>query len=133
MDTSNFDNTENFKRGLEVRREVLGEDYVSASIEKGAAAPFTRKLQQFATEYAWGTVWCNDTLDRKTRSIMNICILSALGREAELRLHVRGAVNNGVSKDEIAEALLHTGVYAGAPTAVAGFRTAAEVFEQMGI
>ncbi len=133
MDTSNFDNTENFKRGLEVRHEVLGEDYVSASIEKGAADPFTRKLQQFATEYAWGTVWCNDTLDRKTRSIMNICILSALGREAELRLHVRGAVNNGVSKDEIAEALLHTGVYAGAPTAVAGFRTAAEVFEQMGI
>ena len=133
MDTSNFDNTDNFSRGLKVRSEVLGEEYVAASIAKGASDPFTRKLQQFVTENAWGTVWCDETLDRKTRSIMNVCILSALGREAELRLHVRGAVNNGGSKDEIAEALIHTGVYAGAPTAVAGFRTAAEVFEDMGI
>lgn len=133
MDTSKFDNTEAFQNGLEVRTEVLGEDYVNASIEKGAADPFTRKLQQFATEFAWGTVWCSDDLDRKTRSIINICLLSALGREAELRLHTRGAINNGVTKDEIAAALLQTGVYAGVPTAVAAFRTAKEVFDEMGV
>jgi len=133
MDTTKFDNTEAFQNGLKVRTEVLGEDYVSASIEKGAVDPFTRKLQQFATEFAWGTVWCSDDLDRKTRSIINICLLSALGREAELRLHTRGALNNGVTKDEIAAALLQTGVYAGVPTAVAAFRTAKEVFDEMGV
>lgn len=133
MDTTKFDNTEAFQNGLKVRTEVLGEDYVNASIEKGAGDPFTRKLQQFATEFAWGTVWCSDDLDRKTRSIINICLLSALGREAELRLHTRGAINNGVTKDEIAAALLQTGVYAGVPTAVAAFRTAKEVFDEMGV
>lgn len=133
MDTSKFDNTEGFKNGLKVRSEVLGSDYVGASIEKGAADPFTRKLQQFATEVAWGTVWCSDDLDRKTRSIINICLLSALGREAELRLHTRGAINNGVTKDEIAAALLHTGIYAGVPTAVAGFRIAKEALDEMGV
>lgn len=133
MDTSRFDNTEGFKRGLEVRTAVLGEEYVRASMERGAADPFTAKLQQFATEYCWGTVWCSEGLDRKTRSIINLCLLSALGREAELRLHVRGAINNGVTKDEIAEALLQTGVYAGVPAAVAAFRTAKEVFDEMGI
>jgi len=133
MDTSKFNNTEEFKRGLEVRTEVLGEEYVKASMERGAADPFTRKLQQFATEYAWGTVWCSDGLDRKTRSLINLSLLSALGREAELRLHTRGAINNGVSKDEIAEAFLQTAVYAGVPAAVSAFRTAKEVFDEMGI
>ena len=133
MDTSKFNNTEAFKQGLEVRTEVLGEEYVKASMERGAADPFTRKLQQFATEYAWGTVWCSDGLDRKTRSLINLSLLSALGREAELRLHTRGAINNGVSKDEIAEAFLQTAVYAGVPAAVSAFRTAKEVFDEMGI
>ena len=94
VDTSSYDNTEAFVNGLKVRTEVLGEEYVGPSLERGAADPFTHKLQQFATEYAWGTVWCSDGLDRKTRSIINLSLLCALGREAELRLHTRGAINN---------------------------------------
>ena len=133
MDTSSFDNTKNFTDGLKVRTEVLGEEYVKPSLERAAADPFMHKLQQFVTEHCWGSVWCSDGLDKKTRSIINIALLTGLGREAELRLHTRGAINNGVTKDEIAEVLLQTGVYAGVPTAVSAFRTVKEVFDEMGI
>ena len=133
MDTSAFDNTPGFTQGLEVRTQVLGKEYVEPAVEKGAADAFTQKLQQFVTEYCWGTVWCSDGLDRKTRSTINLALLAAAGREGELRLHVRGAINNGMSKDEIAEVFLHTGIYAGVPAAVAAFRTAKEVFDELGI
>lgn len=133
MDTSSFDNNKGFTDGLKVRAEVLGEEYVGPSIEKGAADPFTHKLQQFVTEHCWGTVWCSDGLDRKTRSMLNLALLAAGGREGELRLHTRGAINNGVTKDEIAEVFLQTAVYAGAPAAVSAFRLAKEVFDEMGI
>ncbi|MEM7254964.1 MAG: carboxymuconolactone decarboxylase family protein [Pseudomonadota bacterium] len=133
MDTSSFDQNKGFLDGLKVRTEVLGEEYVGPSIEKGAADPFTHKLQQFVTEYCWGTVWCSDGLDKKTRSIINLALLSAAGREGELRLHTRGAINNGLTKDEIAEVFLQTAVYAGVPAAVAAFRTAKEVFDEMGV
>jgi 4-carboxymuconolactone decarboxylase len=133
MDTSAFDNTEDFTKGLAVRTEVLGEEYVAPSLAKGAEDPFLHRLQQFVTEYCWGTVWCSDGLDRKTRSVINLALLAALGREAELRLHTRGAIRNGLTKDEIAQVLLQTGVYAGVPAAVAAFRTAKEVFDEMGV
>lgn len=133
MDTSSFDNNEGFTNGLRVRQEVLGDDYVGPSIEKAASDPFTHKLQQWVTEHCWGTVWCSDVLDRKTRSLLNLAMLAALGREGELVLHTRGAINNGATKDEIAEAFLQAGVYAGAPAAVSAFRVAKQVFDDMGV
>ena len=131
MDTSKFNNTEGFKNGLKVRREVLGDGYVQPSIEKGGQDDFMRKLQQFATEYAWGSVWCSDGLDRKTRSTINLALLAALGRSTELKLHTRGAITNGMTKDEIAEVFLQVGVYAGVPAAVEAFREAKTVFDDM--
>ena len=89
MDTSKYKNTEAFQAGLKVRREVLGDGYVEPSIKRGAEDEFTRKLQQFVTEHAWGTVWCSDGLERKTRSTINLALLAALGRPAELKLHTR--------------------------------------------
>ncbi len=133
MDTSKFNNTEAFEKGLKVRREVLGDGYVQPSIERGSEDEFTRKLQQFVTEYAWGTVWCSDGLDRKTRSTINLALLAALGRSAELKLHTRGAITNGMTKDEIAEVFLQVAVYAGVPAAVEAFREAKTVFDDMGL
>lgn len=133
MDTSKYDESQGFKQGLQVRREVLGDGYVEPSIARGADDEYTRKLQQFVTEYCWGTVWCSDGLDRKTRSIINLALLSALGRTAELKLHTRGAINNGLTKDEIAEVFLQTAVYAGVPAAVEAFRESKTVFDEMGV
>tara|TARA_R110002096_G_scaffold43174_10_gene116394 strand:- start:1289 stop:1690 length:402 start_codon:yes stop_codon:yes gene_type:complete len=133
MDTSKYKNTEAFQAGLKVRREVLGDGYVEPSIKRGAEDEFTRKLQQFVTEHAWGTVWCSDGLERKTRSTINLALLAALGRPAELKLHTRGAITNGMTKDEIAEVFLQVAVYAGAPAAVEAFREAKAVFDEMGI
>jgi len=131
MDTSMYDETERFKRGVQVRREVLGDQYVQPAIERGAKDEFQRALQQFATEDCWGSVWCRPGLDRKTRSIINLTMLSTVGRVHELKLHIRGAINNGVSKDEIKEVFLQVGVYAGVPAAVEAFRCAGEVFADM--
>ena len=131
MDTTKFDNTDGFKQGLKVRTEVLGEGYVGPSLERASADPFNRKLQQWVTEHCWGTVWCSDVLDRKTRSLMNLAMLAALGREGELRLHTRGALNNGITREEIKEAFLQVGIYCGAPAAIESFRLAREVFEEI--
>jgi 4-carboxymuconolactone decarboxylase len=131
MDTSKYDETEGFKQGLQVRREVLGDSYVEPSIKTGAEDPFSHDLQQFVTEYCWGTVWCRDGLDRKVRSIINLALLSALGRTHELKLHIRGGLNNGLTRDEIKEVFLQVGVYAGVPAAVEAFRTGREVFADM--
>ena len=115
-----------------MRREVLGDGYVQPSIERASEDPFMQKLQQFVTEYAWGTVWCSDGLDRKTRSTINLALLAALGRSAELKLHTRGALTNGMTKDEIAEVFLQVAVYAGVPAAVEAFREAKTVFDDLG-
>lgn len=131
MDTSKYDETEGFKRGLKVRREVLGDQYVEPAIRQGADDPFGHDMQQFVTEYCWGTVWCRDGLDRKTRSIINLALLSALGRTHELKLHIRGALNNGLTRDEIKEVFLQVGVYAGVPAAVEAFRTGRELFAEI--
>ena len=117
-----------YDAGLAVRRDVLGTEYVDNSINN--ADDFSRKLQEFVTEHAWGTVWRDETIDRKTRSMINVALLAGLPRHEELRLHLRGALTNGVSKDEIASILLHIGVYAGAPCAVTGFKIAQEVFAE---
>ncbi len=120
-----------FKKGLQVRREVLGDEYVNKSI--AAATDFNAALQQQATESAWGAIWTRPGLDRKTRSMLNLAMISALNRPHEFKAHVRGAINNGVSKDEIREVLLQVMIYCGAPAGVDSFRMAREVFEEMGV
>lgn len=120
--------TELFDKGLAVRKEVLGPDYVEASIR--SADDFNRPLQELVTEYCWGAVWTREGLPRKTRSMLNLAMLTVLNRPHELKLHVRGALRNGVTKDEIREVFLQVAIYAGVPAAIDAFRTAREVFQE---
>lgn len=113
--------------GTKVRREVLGDAHVDRAV--AATTPFTAPFQDFITRYAWGDVWSREGLDRRTRSAITLAALTALGREGELELHVRGAVRNGLTAEEIAEILLHTAVYAGVPAANAAFAVARRVLE----
>ena len=124
-------NQELFDRGLKTRREVLGADYVDAAIQN--ADGFTMDMQELVTQYAWGDIWNRPGLDRKTRSLLNLAMLTALNRPHELKLHLRGALTNGVSQDEIKEVFLQTAIYCGAPAAIDSFRTAKEVFKELGI
>jgi 4-carboxymuconolactone decarboxylase len=117
--------------GLQTRREVLGAEHVDRSL--GQATNFARPMQQLVTEYCWGTVWSRPGLDRKVRSLLNIVMLTALGRRHELEIHVRGAVNNGVSATEIQEALLQTAIYCGVPAAMDAMRTAESVLTALGV
>ena len=124
-------NKESFDKGLKTRREVLGAEYVDASIAN--ADDFNRPMQELVTEYCWNEIWNRAGLDRKTRSIMNLCMITALNRPHELKLHVRGAINNGLTKDEIKEVFLQAAIYCGVPAAIDSFRNAKEVFKEMGI
>lgn len=124
-------NQEQFEKGLKVRREVLGADYVDASLRN--ADEFTRPMQEMVTEYCWGEVWNRPGLDRRSRSLLNLAMLTALNRPHELKLHVRGAINNGLTKDEIAEVFLQAAIYCGVPAAMESFRVARETFKEMGI
>lgn len=117
-----------FERGLEIRRQVLGSAYVDTSLK--AATDFNRPFQEMVTRWCWGDVWGRPGLDRKTTSMLNLAMLSALNRPAELKLHVRGALNNGVSHDEIREVLLQVAVYCGVPSALEGFKIAAAVIDE---
>jgi 4-carboxymuconolactone decarboxylase len=117
-----------FNDGLQMRKQVMGEGFVEKAFAN--ADEFTMPLQEFITRNAWGTVWCRDGLDLKTRSLITISMLTALGRAHELRGHLRGALNNGASAEEIREVLLHAAVYCGAPLAVDAFRTAQEVMAE---
>jgi 4-carboxymuconolactone decarboxylase len=119
-----------FEEGLSLRREVLGAEYVDGSIER--ANDFMMEFQHITTEWCWGYAWGRDTLDKKTRSLLNLAMLTALNRPAEIRLHVRGAVNNGVSVEEIRETLLHATVYCGIPAGLDAFKGANEVLKEMG-
>jgi 4-carboxymuconolactone decarboxylase len=117
-----------FNDGLQMRKQVMGEGFVEKAFAN--ADEFTMPLQEFITRNAWGTVWCRDGLDLKTRSLITISMLTALGRAHELRGHLRGALNNGATPEEIREVLLHAAVYCGAPLAVDAFRTAQEVMTE---
>ena len=119
---------EMYEKGLQIRREVLGSDYVDRAI--GNADDFNREFQEILTEYCWGAVWGRPGLSRRQRSLNNICMLSALGRSHELELHLKGALTNGVSVDEIKETLIQVAVYCGAPAAVEGFRVARRVLDE---
>lgn len=114
-----------FETGLAMRKRVLGDDYVERSLER--ATPFTREFQELATEYCWGAVWGREGLSPKTRSLLNLAMLTALNRPDELRLHLGGALNNGVSVDEIKEVLLQAAIYCGIPAANTAFKLAQEV------
>jgi len=116
-------------KGLEIRREVVGADYVERSL--AASDDFNMPLQEYITKYAWGDIWRRPGLDRRSRSILNIGMLTALNRPAELKLHLRGALRNGVTREEIRECLLQSAVYCGAPAALDAFRTAREMFAEM--
>ena len=117
-----------YDEGMEVRREVLGDAHVDAAIER--TSDFTAPFQEFITRYAWGAVWAREGLDRRTRSAVTLALLTALGREHEIAMHVRAALRNGLSPQEIGEVLLHTAVYAGVPVANRAFAIADEVLRE---
>ena len=124
-------NRDAFEKGLKTRREVLGAEYVDQSIQN--ADEFNRPLQELVTEYCWNEIWNRPGLNRKTRSIVNLAMITALKRPHELKLHIKGAINNGLTKDEIREIFLQTAIYCGVPAAIDSFRNAKEVFKEMGI
>jgi 4-carboxymuconolactone decarboxylase len=116
-------------KGLEVRKAVLGEAYVNNALKN--VDDFNRPFQEMLNEYCWGTVWGREELPRKTRSMLNIAMISILNRPHELRAHLKGALTNGVSREEIREILMQVAIYAGMPAAVDSFRIAREVFAEI--
>lgn len=118
-----------FEKGLAIRRSVLGEEYVDNAIK--TADDFSRPLQELVTQYCWGEIWGRPGLDRKTRSLINLAMISALNRPHEVKMHIKGALNNGLTKDQIQEVFLQVAVYCGVPAAVDSFRLAREVFQEM--
>jgi 4-carboxymuconolactone decarboxylase len=122
--------SERFEQGLRVRREVLGAEYVDRSLAQ--ADDFMMAFQELTTEWAWGYAWSRPGLERKTRSMLNLAMLTALGKSAELKLHVKGALANGVTVEEIREVLLHAAVYCGLPAGLEAFRAAHEVLKAEG-
>jgi 4-carboxymuconolactone decarboxylase len=117
-----------YERGMRIRREVLGDEHVDAAMARMTA--FTADFQDLITRYAWGEIWTRPSLDRRTRSCMTLVALVALGRFEELAMHVRAALRNGLSEDEIKEVLLHTAVYCGVPAANSAFAVAQQVLDE---
>jgi 4-carboxymuconolactone decarboxylase len=120
-----------FEKGLAIRREVLGAQFVDNAIK--TADDFNRPLQELVTQYCWGEIWGRPGLDRKTRSLINLAMITALNRPHEVKMHIKGALNNGLSKDQIKEVFLQVAIYCGVPAAVDSFRLAREVFQELGI
>jgi len=122
--------TDKFDLGLQTRRDVLGDEYVDNSINNNRDE-FAWPMQELVTEYCWGDVWNRDGLSRQQRSMINLAMLTALNRPHEIKVHVRGAINNGLSKEEIREIFLQTAIYCGVPAAIDSFRIAKSVFAEM--
>jgi 4-carboxymuconolactone decarboxylase len=116
-----------YDRGLAIRRSVLGDEYVQRSLDN--ATDFSRPLQELVTEYCWGAVWGREQLPKRLRSMLNLAMISALNRPHELKLHVRGALRNGVTREEISEILLQVAIYCGVPAAIDSLRLANEAFD----
>lgn len=123
--------SDKFERGLKTRREVLGADYVDRAV--AAADDYSWPVQELVTEYCWDEIWNRPGLDRRSRSILNLGMICALNRPHELKLHVRGAINNGLTKAEILEIFLQAAIYCGLPAALDGFRVAREAMKEMGL
>ncbi len=120
-----------FEKGLEIRRGVLGAEYVDKSI--ASADDFNRDFQELVTTYCWGWCWGREGLSKRDRSLLNLAMLASLGKLEELKLHTRGAITNGVSVDEIKEALLQVAIYAGVPASLSAFKAAREVLIEDGV
>lgn len=120
---------ETYERGLQIRSDVLGADYVERAL--AGADDFTGPLQDLVTEYCWGAVWGRDELPRKTRSMLNLAMIAVLNRPNELRMHVKAALTNGVTREEIREIFLQVAIYGGVPAAVDSFRIAREAFAEL--
>jgi 4-carboxymuconolactone decarboxylase len=118
-----------FDKGLAIRRAVLGDEYVDNAMKM--SDDFNKPMQELTTEYCWGYVWGREGLDRKTRSMLNLAMISVLNRPHELKIHVAGALRNGVTRDEIREIFMQVAIYAGVPAGVDSFRIAREVFAQI--
>ncbi|MDP3098461.1 MAG: 4-carboxymuconolactone decarboxylase [Syntrophales bacterium] len=118
-----------YEEGLAVRKAVLGAEHVEKSLR--AADEFTRPMQELVTEYCWGEIWTRPGLDRRTRSFLNLAMLTALNRPHEIKLHVRGALNNGLTRDELMEVFLQSAIYCGVPAALDAMHAAKEVFVEM--
>ena len=116
-----------YEQGMRVRREVLGDEHVDRAVAN--TTEFTQPFQDFITETAWGSIWARDGIDRRSRSMITLAVLTALGREHEIAMHVRAALTNGLTKEEIGEVLLHTSVYAGVPVANRAFAIAQQVLD----
>ncbi len=125
-----MDKGELYETGMQVRREVLGDAYVDAAV--GRQTPFTEPFQDLLARFVWGSVWARDGLSRRDRSLVTVGVLAALGRSDELRIHLRGALNNAVTQDELREVFLQCAAYCGAPAALSAFHIAAEVFAERG-
>jgi 4-carboxymuconolactone decarboxylase len=120
---------ETYDKGLKIRKEVLGAEYVENSFKNADA--FSKPMQDLTTEYCWGYVWGREGLDKKTRSLLNLAMISVLNRPHELKLHIAGALRNGVTREEIREVFMQVAIYAGVPAGVDSFRQAREVFAQI--
>ena len=118
-----------FDKGMKIRREVLGDAYVDRAVAN--MSDFNKPLQELVTQYCWGEVWGREGLSKRDRSMINLAMIGILNRQHELKAHIRGAINNGLSKDEIAEVLLQVGIYGGIPAAVDSFRTANDAFADL--
>lgn len=121
--------SDSYERGIEMRRAVLGDKHVDRSLAQ--VSDFSRPIQELVTEYCWGVIWNREGLERKTRSLLNLAMLTALNRSHELGVHVRGAVNNGATVGEIQEVLLQAAIYAGVPAGLEAFRVAEKVLTEM--
>ncbi|GGO76346.1 4-carboxymuconolactone decarboxylase [Marinobacterium nitratireducens] len=120
--------SESFARGLKTRKEVLGDKYVDASLNN--ATDFSAPMQKLVTEYCWDSIWNRPGLSRRERSILNLGMISALNRQHELKTHVRGALNNGLTPDEITEVFLQVAIYCGVPAAIDSFRSAQQIIDE---
>ena len=120
-----------FDKGLAIRKQVLGAEFVDNAF--ATADDFNREYQELVTQYCWGEVWGRPGLDKKTRSMLNLAMLSALNRPHEIKMHVRGALNNGLTKEDIKEVFMQVAIYCGVPAGVDSFRIAKEVFKELGI
>jgi 4-carboxymuconolactone decarboxylase len=125
-----MNNDDAFNKGLQTRRDVLGAEYVDGSLSR--ADEFDMPMQRLTTEFCWDGIWNRPGLDRRTRSLLNLAMIAALNRPHELKLHVRGALANGVTKAEIQEVFLQAAVYCGVPAGIDAFRNAKEVFKELG-
>lgn len=126
---SNDSHATTYEEGLAMRKEVLGTSHVERSL--GQVTEFSRPIQELVTEYCWGAVWTREGLDRRSRSLINLAMLTALNRSHELGVHVRGAINNGVTEQEIQEVLMQTAIYVGVPAALESFRVAEKVLNEL--